>query len=134
MQAPKNLKPADRGPYTPNEITKIIAACDGIGQAPYERLRPRAMILALRYTALRISDVATLERDRIRGGEIFVRTTKNGKVVKLPVHADLQAALDRLPIPRGRAGPPLLLLEWEWINARDGGLAERAKKPPIFLA
>ncbi len=101
VQAPKNLKPAKREPYEVNEITRIIAACDLIGRGPYERLRARAMILLLRYTALRISDVSTLERDRVRDGEIFVRTTKNGKIVKLPVHPDLQAALGLLPVPRG---------------------------------
>jgi len=61
------------------------------------------MVLLLRYTALRISDVATLEKNRVRNGEIFVRTTKNGKPVRLPVHAGLQAALDILPTPRGAA-------------------------------
>ena len=101
VQMPRNLKPADREPYEPNEVAKIIAACDGIGRSAYERLRARAMVLLLRYTALRISDVATLEKDRVRNGEIFVRTTKNGKPVRLPVHAALQAALDILPIPRG---------------------------------
>ncbi len=55
------------------------------------------MVLLLRYTALRISDVAILEKNRVRDGEIFIRTTKNGKSVKLPVHTDLQLALDVLP-------------------------------------
>ena len=98
---PKNVTPATREPYEPNEVARVIAACDRIGRGPYERLRARAMMLLLRYTALRISGVATLKRDRIRDGEIFVRTTKNGKAVRLPVHADLQAALDILPLPRG---------------------------------
>ena len=84
----------DKEPYKPNDIIKILAACDAIGQRPYERLRARAMTLLLRYTALRIGDVATLARDRVRDGEIYLRTMKNGKVVKLPVHAELQAALD----------------------------------------
>ena len=79
VHMPKNLKPADREPYQPNEVARIIAACDVIGRGAYERLRARAMVLLLRYTALRISDVAMLERNRIRDGEIFVRTTKNGK-------------------------------------------------------
>ena len=100
VQSPKNLKPADREPYEPNEIAKIIAACDAMGRGPYERMRARAMILLLRYTALRVSDVATLERNRVRNGEILVRTTKNGKAVRLPLHPDLQAALDFLPMPR----------------------------------
>ncbi len=87
IQMPKNLRPAAREPYTPSEVARIIAACDQIGRGPYERLRARAMVLLLRYTALRISDVATLERKRIRNGEIYLRTTKNGKSVRLPVHA-----------------------------------------------
>jgi site-specific recombinase XerD len=98
---PKNLKPAEREPYYPNEIARIVAACDGIGRLAYERLRARAMILLLRHTALRISDVAMLRRDRVRAGEILLRTAKNGKPVKLPVHPELQAALDRLPLPYG---------------------------------
>jgi integrase len=72
-----------------------------MGWMPYERLRARAMVLLLRYTGLRISDVATLEKSCIRFGEILVRTTKNGKPVKLPLHSDLKAALDLLPLPRG---------------------------------
>ena len=55
---PKNLKPATREPYEPNEIMRIIAACDQIGRGTYERLSTRAMVLVLRYTALRISDIA----------------------------------------------------------------------------
>jgi integrase len=48
--------------------------------------------------------VATLAKDRIRDGEIYLRTMKNGKVVKLPVHPELQAALDVLPEPIGSNG------------------------------
>jgi integrase len=70
------------------------------------------MVLLLRYTALRISDVATLERDRVRGGEIFVRTTKNGKPVRLPVPADLQSALSVLPLPRGSGDPDCPYFFW----------------------
>jgi site-specific recombinase XerD len=104
VQKPRNLKPAAREPYEPNEVAKILAACDGIGSQPYERLRARAMVLTLRHTALRISDVALLERDRVRNGEIFLRTAKNGKPVKLPMHPDLQAALDMVPAPRAATG------------------------------
>ena len=112
LQMPRNLKSAEREPYEPNEITRMIAACDGIGRAAYERLRARAMVLMLRYTALRISDVATLKRDRIRGGEIFIRTAKNGKPVKLPIHPELQAALNLLPLPRGAAGQECPYFFW----------------------
>ncbi len=98
---PKNIKPTDKEPYNRNEIVKILAACDAFGQRPYERLRARAMVLLLRYTALRISDVATLARDRVRNGEIYLRTMKNGKVIKLPAPAELRAGLDAVPAPLG---------------------------------
>ena len=104
VEMPKNIKPTEKEPYQADEIIKILTACDFIGQRPYERLRARAMILLLRYTALRISDVATLTKGRVRDGEIHVRTLKNGKVVKLPVHSQLQAALDVLPEPLGSNG------------------------------
>ena len=101
VKMPKNIKPADKEPYTTNEIIKILAACDVIGHRSYERLRAYAMALLLRYTALRMGDVALLAKDRIRGGEIYLRTMKNGKVVKLPVPGELRAALEVLPEPMG---------------------------------
>jgi site-specific recombinase XerD len=104
VKMPKNIKPSDIEPYSQNEIIKILAACDLIGKRPYERLRARAMTLLLRYTALRIGDVALLAKDRIRAGEIYLRTLKNGKAVKLPVPAELQAALDATPEPLGTKG------------------------------
>ena len=119
VQMPKNLKPADREPYQPLDVAKIIAACDQIGRGVYERLRSRAMVLLLRYTALRISDVATLERDRVRNGEIFVRTAKNGKPVRLPLQADLQAALDVLPLPRGATRPDCPYFFWSGHGGRQ---------------
>jgi len=104
VKMPKNIKPTDKEPYTSNDIVKILAACDAIGQRQYERVRARAMTLLLRYTALRIGDVALLAKDRVRRGEIYLRTLKNGKAVKHPVAAELQAALDVLPEPSGTKG------------------------------
>jgi integrase len=72
----------------------MIVSCDAIGRNTFERLRVRAILLLLRFAALRISDVATLARDRIR----------NGKPVRLPLHPELRAALDVLPLPRGANG------------------------------
>jgi integrase len=112
VQMPKNLKPALREPYQLSEVARIIAACVTIGRGAYERSRARAMVLLLRYTALRIGDVAMLERNQVKDREIFVPTTKNGKAVRLPIHRDLQAALDVLPVPRVRSRLPIFLLEW----------------------
>jgi integrase/recombinase XerC len=105
IKAPRNIKPNEVVPFTPAEVTAIIDACQSFGQSAYERTRARAMILVLRYTALRIGDVALLARDRIsRDGyrwRIFLRTEKTGHPVFLPVPADMKAALDILPSPKG---------------------------------
>jgi integrase len=76
-------------PFALSEVKEIIRACDTIGKRRYERLRAKAMILTLRYTALRIGDVAMLARDRLskESGKwrIFLRTEKSGKPVFLPI-------------------------------------------------
>jgi integrase/recombinase XerD len=112
VEMPKKLKAAEREPYQPQEVARIIAACDTIGRAPYERLRARALVLALRHTGLRIGDVATLKRDRVRHGEVFIRTTKNGKIVRLPLPPELRSALDAPPPPRGAAGGECAYFFW----------------------
>jgi len=101
---PRNIKPTEKEPYTVEETIRILAACDAMGRTGYERARARAMVLLLRYTALRVSDVALLEKGRVRNGEIHVRTLKTGKAVWLPVHPELRAALETLPEPRGADG------------------------------
>jgi integrase/recombinase XerC len=105
IKAPRNIQPNDVEPFTAKEVVEIIRACGEIGQRPYERLRARAMVLTLRYTALRIGDVALLSRDRItRDGErwrIFLRTEKTGKPVFLSIPSEMKVALDAVPIPKG---------------------------------
>jgi hypothetical protein len=66
MPMPRNIKPKDAVPYTLAEESVILAACDSFGGGPkplvlvaYERLWARAMVLTLRHTALRVSDVCT---------------------------------------------------------------------------
>src|SRR5215471_13559523 len=50
IKPPRNLKPAEVAPYEPNEIARMLAACDVFGISSYERLRARAMVLVMRYT------------------------------------------------------------------------------------
>jgi site-specific recombinase XerD len=105
IKSPRNIKPNDVEPFTTAEVSEIIKACDVIGRTSYERRRAKVMVLALRYTALRIGDVAMLARDRISEGgnrwRIFLRTEKSGKPVFLPIPGELKDALDALPLPRG---------------------------------
>ena len=103
-----NIRPNEVVPFTASEVTAILNACDDFGNMPYERLRARAMVLVLRYTALRIGDVALVAHDRIsRDGDrwrIYLRTEKNGQPVFLPIPPDMKAALDAVPVPRGSVG------------------------------
>jgi site-specific recombinase XerD len=102
----RNIKPTEKIPYTQAEVAKMLAACEMIGNSAYERLRARAAILLLRYTGLRISDVATLERQRVENGKILLYTRKTGAPVFLPIPDELGRALDVLPPPRGAEIPP----------------------------
>jgi site-specific recombinase XerD len=126
IKSARNIKPAEVVPYTPQEVAKIISACDAIGRTPYERRRARAMILLLNNTALRVCDVATLARDRVQNGRIMVRTQKTGDPVYLQVWSETQIALDALPAPRGAAHDCRYFF-WNGITARRAvvGIAER---------
>lgn len=126
IKSARNIKPAEVVPYTTEEIARILGACDFIGRADYERRRARAMVLLLHHTALRISDVATLARDRVRDGQLFVRTLKTGGMVYLPVPDDLQTALEALPNPRGAGSEPRYFF-WNGIASKRAvvGIAER---------
>jgi site-specific recombinase XerD len=93
-------------PYTKRDQAAILSACETFGRNDYERKRARAMILTLRNTALRISDVALLQKDRISRDEkgvwrVFLHTTKNNARVYLPVPPEMLEALNALPAPRG---------------------------------
>jgi site-specific recombinase XerD len=119
MKMPSDPKPKERVPYTSEEITKIIAACDSFGRHAYERLRARAMILLMRFYGLRVSDVATLERDRVKGNQIYLHALKNGQAIWLPLYAEVWMALECLPIPRG-AEADCKYFFWTGAGSRDG--------------
>lgn len=105
IKGPKIEDQNDVVPYTHDEMMAIIDACNKFGLHDYERKRARVAVLLLRHTALRISDVALLRRDRISLDKgrwrIFVRTTKNHELVYLLVPDELVEAINALPTPRG---------------------------------
>jgi integrase len=116
LKPPKNLKPNEVVPYTFQEESKILSACDQIGGGKYnrsgkgyEQLRARAMISLLRHTALRISDVSTLRKDAVSWDSekntwrVFLYTQKTGDPVFLPIPESLKMVLDALPLPRHAA-------------------------------
>lgn len=139
LKAPRNLKPNEVVPYTLQEESRILAACEQIGGgkyhrsgASYEQLRARAMIMALRHTALRVSDVATLRKDAISFDQeestwrVLVRTQKSGEPVYLPIPDDLKTVLDALPLPRNAAQDcPYYFWNGETLRRAVVGIAER---------
>ena len=104
IKGPTITSPNDVEPYSVTEVDRIIAATQTFGRTQYERVRAKAIIMVLRFTALRIGDVAVLRRDRItmENGRwvIFLRAAKNNKPVFLPIPVQMKEALDAVPIPR----------------------------------
>jgi site-specific recombinase XerD len=101
MQRPTIREANDVVPYTRDEIVAMIAAAGSIGRRPYERLRARAMVLVLRHTGLRISDVVTLSHDDIQGSYVVRKCIKNHRWVRIELPAHVLRALDTLPLPEG---------------------------------
>lgn len=139
LKAPRNLKPNAVVPYTLREESLILSACELIGGgkynrsgAGYEQLRARAMIMLLRATALRISDVATFRKDAVswdqaaRTWRVLVRTLKSGESVFLPIPESLKMVLDALPLPRNAATVcPYFFWNGESSRRAVIGIAER---------
>ena len=126
IKPPKNVKPEPIEPYTTEEVGAMLIASDGFGRTSYERLRARAMLLLLRYTGLRISNIATLDRSRLRDGNILLHTEKTGGLILLPIPDELGVALERLPAPR-RATVGCRYFFWNGVISRRSvvGIAER---------
>ena len=139
LKAPRNLKPNEVVPYTLQEESQILAACDQIGGgkynrsgARYEQLRARAMIMLFRHTALRVSDVSTSRKDAVSWDpekntwRVFLYTQKTGDPVFLPIPEGLKLVLDALPLPRG-AAQDCPYYFWNGKSSRRAvvGIAER---------
>jgi site-specific recombinase XerD len=103
LKRPKMLEANDVTPYTQAEMVQIIAACDHIGRANYERLRARAMVLLMRYTGLRISDVVSLSKDHVKGRHLEKRAIKNRRMIRMELHPQVLKALELAPRPKAAA-------------------------------
>jgi integrase len=99
LKLPRELS-VERKPYEASELKKIEAA---IGKFPAwglygegNRDRVRAFVSVLRWTGLRIGDAVQLDRKKVHGGKITLRTAKNGKLVRIPIHPEVEAALEKM--------------------------------------
>ncbi len=80
-------KVANKIPFTDDELTRIINACDqlpavswsnGATHGTWAGDDTKDFIWLLAYTGLRISDAALFDMERLRGNEVFLRAKKNG--------------------------------------------------------
>jgi integrase/recombinase XerD len=97
-----NVKDAPTMPFTHEEITRLLAACeqytDGHGNTSRENARRlRAFVLFVRYSALRISDAASCAVDRLSGNRLFLYTQKTGVPVYVPLPPFVVQALEACP-------------------------------------
>lgn len=92
LRPPKEIA-IDVKPYDNDELEKIAWAIPlfpikGIyGEQNRDRLK--SFVSVLQWTGLRIRDVVQLKCGAVADGFITVRTQKNGKPVKLPLHPDV---------------------------------------------
>jgi integrase/recombinase XerD len=87
----RNLNPAagQTLPFTADEIKKMLAHPE-----MKTKLQLRAILLTFIHTGLRISDVTTLTKKSVVGSFLVRETIKRGRVVSLPIHAQLRDAID----------------------------------------
>lgn len=86
-------------PYTPDEMTRILAACD---RYPGNKDRIRAFVLVMRYSGLRISDTISLHADQRVEHRLRLYTTKTGQPVYVPLPPIVVEALEKIERPGHR--------------------------------
>jgi integrase/recombinase XerD len=123
----------DKKPYEASELEKIAWAIPlfpikGIyGEKNRERIG--AFVAVLRWTGLRIRDVVQLKWSTIADGYITLRTHKNGKPVRLPVHQEIDTSLSKLPTHTeyifwsGEGNPKSCVGDWQRTFRRLDRLA-----------
>jgi integrase len=99
-------------PFEAGEIEALLKAADTFNAGGRfgagNRTRIRAMVLLLRYSGLRISDAAVLERARLSDDKLFLYTQKTGTPVWVPLPpatvGAAQFVVGRQGRPRSAAG------------------------------
>ena len=124
-------------PFEPRHIDAVLKAADEFNARGKFRTairqRIRAMILLLRYSGLRISDAAVLERSRLKSDKLFLYTQKTGTPVWVPLPPKTVEALSQSPSDNqkyffwnGNCLPTSAVKIWE---RTFGTVFEKAKIP-----
>lgn len=100
LKPPKTTDPPTV-PFTPEEVARILKACDqyygGLGQrGRINAFRLRALVLLLLFSGLRIRDAVTLSKGRIVNGKLLLYTAKTGTPVFCPLPPFVVAELENV--------------------------------------
>jgi integrase/recombinase XerD len=74
-------------PLSDAEMTSILTACDSAiltamrPAAKLNALRLKTLVLLMRYSGMRVSDAVALEKSKLDGNRLFLRTQKTGQPV-----------------------------------------------------
>jgi site-specific recombinase XerD len=122
----------ERKPFEKEELERITWAIalypDKSLKGEY-RNRIRAFIAILRWTGLRIGDVAQLPKSAISSDLIILRTHKNQKPIKLPLHPEIKEALEKVTNPgdfwfwSGLGNPASCIGDWQRMFRRLSALS-----------
>jgi integrase/recombinase XerD len=117
LKAPK-ISLCPTMPFSCDEVVRTLAAIEEYKhQAPLaaknNARRLRALILLLRYSGLRISDVVSLNADRIKGNHLFLYAAKTGVPVNVILPDFVVEAVEAAP----RVGGTLLF--WSGVGKLD---------------
>jgi integrase len=103
--------------------------------AEHHKLGTRAhlALVLLLYTGQRRSDVVRMGRQHVRKGILSITQQKTGQDVHIPLHSDLQAVLDGLPLDnlsflvtaQGRPFSPAGFTNWFRDMVRETGLPDK---------
>jgi integrase len=92
LVAPK-VKPNPTLPFPSDEMKRILKAAESDTVDP----RAKAFILTMRFSGLRISDVATLRRDSLSGDRLKLYQAKTGEPVSVLLPPHVVEALKAVP-------------------------------------
>jgi site-specific recombinase XerD len=121
---PPKVGDAPADPISEEDLADLIGAIERMptreGEKNMSHDRLLAMILLLRHTGLRISDIVRFSSDRIRGNSALVRMAKTGNPIWLALPEFLIEKLKTLPLYEGRCyfAPGSTQLETATGNAR----------------
>jgi integrase len=90
----------ERKPYEDYEMQQIDRAIgffrNGGIYGELNRERIKAFVEVLKWTGMRIGDAVMFSKGTVVGGQVILRTQKNGKRVSIPLHPDAKSALEKI--------------------------------------